>query len=316
MKKWEAAFVAKNNKKFTEVQKTCPLSYNNSKAFSLVELSVVAIVVGMLITGVIKGSGLVRSSRIANARSYTAKSIVPEIKNLVAWYETSMIDSFDKGDVVDETQISKWYDINPSSNVGSNKQNILEKTAGSGVIYTINGINDIPSLAFSAGEKISLSDFFQGASVQNTILIVFRPYSSPSSTLQVITDSGSSGSNSSIGIKNNAVNLNAGTSSDTQTSTYPASLEVDNDYVLCVYFNGASSQVFLNDATNRIGDSAISAGDNALKGLTIGSYQNGSSPFSGLISEVIIYNTVLTLQERKDVMNYLAKKYKISVNGI
>lgn len=286
------------------------------KAFSLIELSIVVIIVAMLITGIIKGSGLVRSSRIANARSYTAKSVVPEIKNLVAWYETSMIDSFDKRDAVDEAQISNWYDISPSSNVGSNKRNTLTRTAGSGVVYNASGINDIPSILFSGGEKISLDNFFQGGSVQNTIFIVFRPSSSPSASLQVLTDSGSSGSTSSVGIKNNSINLNAGSSSDTGTSTNSASLEVDTDYVLCVYFNGTSSQAFLNDASNRIGDSTISSGDNELRGLTIGSYQSSSSPFSGFISEVIVYNTVLTLQERKDVMSYLGKKYKISVSGI
>jgi hypothetical protein len=31
---------------------------------------------------------------------------------------------------------------------------------------------------------------------------------------------------------------------------------------------------------------------------------------------VIVYNRTLNLQERKDVMSYLSRKYKISVTGV
>jgi len=286
------------------------------KAFSLVEMAIVVIIISILITGIIKGSGLIRSSRLTNARSYTVKSVVPEAKGLVAWYETSMIDSFSSADAVDEAEISSWFDLNPASNIGLTKKNTLTKTASAGVKYTINGINDIPSVVFSGGESISLSGFFQGSSVQNTILIVFRPTTSPSSSAQILVDSHSSGSNSSIGIKNDAISANAGLSIDTATSSNPASLAVDTDYVLCAYMNGSSSQFYLNDATNRVGDSLINIGVNPLTGLTIGAGRTGSSPFTGMISEVIIYNSVLELQSRKDIMAYLGKKYKISVSGI
>jgi hypothetical protein len=57
-------------------------------------------------------------------------------------------------------------------------------------------------------------------------------------------------------------------------------------------------------------------GISTMDGLTIGTDRVGSYPFTGLVSEVIIYNRPLETQERKDVMNYLSQKYGIAVNGI
>ncbi len=289
--------------------------FNTRKAFTLVEMSIVVIIVAILITGILKGSSLIRASRIANARSYTAKSVVPEISGLIAWYETSMIDSIDKSEAVDGYNISKWYDNNPSSNIALSKKNTLIKSSSSNLTYVVNGINSIPSLSFVNSGTISLTKFFQGDSVQNTIFIVFRPTIEPSSSAQFLIDSSSSGSASAIGFKNDRISVNAQLSIDTATSTNPAYFQSDSNYVLCAYLNGSSSQFFLNDASSKVGGSFINSGSNPLTGITIGATKNGSSSFTGYISEVIIYNKVLGEQERKDVMNYLSKKYRISVSG-
>ncbi len=286
------------------------------KAFSLVEMSIVVIIISMLITGIIKGSGLVRSSRLATARSYTSKSTIPESGSLVAWYETSMSDSFSKNESVDGKNITLWFDLSPSSNVGLNKKNTLTKTADNGVKYSIDGINNLPSISFNGTSNFSLSSFFQGSSNQNTILIVFKPTGIVNSTTQVLLDSHNSGTNSSLGIRNNSININAGLSINTATSVNPAIIETETSYILCAYLNGSSSQFYLNDASNKIGDSLINIGNNPLKGLTVGTNKIGSSSFTGMISEIIIYNSVLELQARKDIMSYLSKKYKINVSGI
>ena len=73
---------------------------------------------------------------------------------------------------------------------------------------------------------------------------------------------------------------------------------------------------YVNDAENISGATAANSGSNSLNGITIGNNKNNNAGFGGLISEIIIYNRPLKLNERKDVMRYLAKKYKINVNGI
>ncbi len=289
------------------------------KAYSLLELSIVTIIIGVLISGVMSGVGMIRASRTTNARLFTTKSVVPEISGLVAWYEAASKDSFNGAEANDATALTSWYDLNPGSNsniYGATKKNQLS-SASSGVTFISNGINGTPSVKFSGETNAnfilklsgSASNFYQGSSLQNTVFLVFRPLTAPSSTAQIILDSISSGSTTTIGIKDSALNLNAGTGSDISTS-----FSAGNDYVVAAYFNGSSSQAFVNEATTAAGTASINT--NQITGLTIGTNKSGTSGFNGLISEIVVYNRPLKLQERKDVMNYLSKKYKISVTGL
>ena len=144
--------------------------------------------------------------------------------------------------------------------------------------------------------------------------MVFKPLGTVSNS--VLLDSSSSNSNAVLGIKATAVSFNVGSAVDTATGVNPASFSAGNSYILAAYFNGSDSQAFVNNATTSAGAATVSAGTNQLGGLTIGTKKDGASGFDGLISEIIIYNRPLKLQERKDVMKYLSKKYQILVTGI
>ena len=285
------------------------------KAFTLTELSIVVLIISVLITGITQGSGIIKSTRLVNARSTTSRSPAPEISGLIAWYEPTLKSSFKDSESIEASQTTEWRDNSPGSIIST--KNKLTRSAGSAVTYKENGINNLPTLLFSGADSanIALTNFYQGSSTQNTVFIVFRPLFATSSTAKILLDSSSSNSTSSIGIKSTAVNLNATNSVDTST-TNPANFANGNNYVVAVYFNNTSSQVFVNSAVTRAGDAAISPGSNPLGGLTIGTDKSGTNGFNGYISEIIIYNRPLKLQERKDVMSYLSKKYKISVTGL
>lgn len=286
------------------------------KAFTLTELSIVVLIIGVLITGITQGAGMIKAARLANARSITSRSPALEISGLIAWYEPTLKSSFKDSESIDASQTTEWHDNSPGSIILT--KNKLSRSAGSDVIYKESGINNLPTLLFSGASSanISLANFYQGSSVQNTVFIVFRPLFATSSTAKILFDSSSSNSTSSIGIKSTSVNLNAGTSVDTATATNSASFANGNDYLVAAYFNSSSSQVFVNNATTSAGSGTINPNTNQLGGLTIGTDKSGTNGFNGYISEVIIYNRPLKLQERKDVMSYLSKKYKISVTGL
>ncbi len=292
-------------------------------AFSMVELSVVLIVIGILASGIISASSLIKTSKLTTARSLTAKSTVPSIDGLVAWYETSAIDSLKTSESYNNAQISTWYDISPSSI--TLKKNTLTKTASSALTYTNKGINDFASLKFSGtgtnssndtNGKIALSSFYQGASARNTIFIVCRPSILSSSYSNIFIDSGNVSNISATGIAAaNSVYFNLGSTSNTSTGANPAGFELEKNYILAIYFNGSSSKAFVNNTKNMAGGATTNPGTNFLTGLTIGSDRNGGYSFNGLISEVIIYNRPLQNKERTDVFKYLSNKYKIPVLG-
>lgn len=297
-------------------------------AFTILELSIVLIIIGIITVGILKGTGLISSSKISLARSLTAKSVVSQIDGLVVWYETSSRDSFLESESVNGGVITNWYDISPSS-LPQKKNTLTAKTGA--VKYITQGINNIPSLQFSGQSdssvtNLQLSSFYQGSTSQNTIFIVFQQMTRNyiSSYDRWIIDSHSSASTSSIGYSDvsgvDDFRINAG-SATAYTSSTNAPIFADNKaYIAAIYYDGAYSKAYLNDITKMVGDGYLSPnpGSNYLSGLTVGSLKSdvSESRFVGLISEIIIYNRFLKEIERNDIFRYLAKKYNMNVVGI
>ena len=68
----------------------------HKKAFSLVELSMVILIIGILIAGVSQGIDLYQDMRLATARSLTQNSRVNRIEDLTMWFEATSEKSFEK----------------------------------------------------------------------------------------------------------------------------------------------------------------------------------------------------------------------------
>ena len=285
----------------------------NNSAFSLVELSIVILIIGILITGATQGYHLIRSAQISNAKGITAKSPIPQTQGLLAWYETSSKESIDQSQIKEGGQITKWQDISPSSIINGN--NKLTTTASANIAYAKSAINKIPSIKFTGASKLSLANFTQGNSAQATIFLVIKINYLPDTTnYKTIFDGNSA--DFSFSIKSDAVQLNSGSSA--ASTSVASSFVVFKEYAIAIYFNGSNSKVFVNNTDSPIGGSILnlSAGSNQLTGMTLGTNRSGTNGFNGFISEVAVFNRVIKSNERKEIFNYLAKKYKISITGI
>ena len=71
------------------------MKIKNKTAFSLIELSIVILIVGILVAGVVQTSRLVTRMRILNAQTVTRSSEIHLIKGLSVWIETVSEKSFD-----------------------------------------------------------------------------------------------------------------------------------------------------------------------------------------------------------------------------
>ena len=281
-------------------------------AFSLLELSVSLVVVSLLMAMVSQGIKIIASSSLTTARSLTSKSPVPNISGLIAWYETSSVDSFKTNEAFDGKQISAWYDISPNSIPA--KKNTLMRTTSAAITYEAEGINKLPSIYFntvSGTPTLSLSSFYQGRSAQTTVFVVSQP-TTVSGLTGVLFDSSSQDSNMTLGALfstyaqicgGNCVNI-----SQTITANSP--------YISAFYLNSTNSKIYLNNASTIIGGAVVNAGTNSMNGFCVGMDRGGNWGIRGLISEVIVFNRPLMDRERKDVMGYLSKKYGILVTGL
>lgn len=280
-------------------------------AFSLIELSIVLLVIGILMVGVSQGYNIVRSAQISNARSITAKSPILQIQGLLAWYETSWKESLIQSELKDGNNISAWKDISPNSIL--NGYNQLTTTPSTNITYTQSSINKIPAIKFTGSSKLSLGTFTQGASSQATVFLVVKLNYVPDTTnYKTIFDGNSA--DFSFSIKSDGVQLNTGTAVAT---TYASGFSNSGEYVVAIYFNGSNSKVFINNTNSMISSSDIASSTaNQLTGITLGATRLGSLGFAGYISEVAIFNRVIKAGERKEIFNYFSKKYKIDITGV
>ena len=88
---------------------------NSNKAFSLIELSIVILIIGILVAGVTSSSRLITRMKLITAQNLTRNSPISSIKDLSVWWETSLDESFDNAEESDDSLISGWLDINPQS---------------------------------------------------------------------------------------------------------------------------------------------------------------------------------------------------------
>ena len=278
------------------------------RAFSLIELSIVVLIIAVIMSVVAGSIKMVTSARLTNARALTLESPVPKIPGLVAWYETSRLESFEPSETTDGAQISTWHDVSPGSI--TKKYNSLTKINQSDVItYKLDGIGKLPSVYFVGNGNLNLNRFYQGNTTQNTIFVVAKPLSTnPGAVID-----------SACGFGISRITLSGGTSVQVllqgmMLASFPNSLSGPTDRVIVNYFNNDKSRIYLNNAATPATNNS-SIGSIGLNGLQVGG-DCINTYFNGLISEVIIYNRPLSSQERRGVLSYINQKYEIKITGI
>jgi Tfp pilus assembly protein PilE len=139
----------------------------HKKAFSLVELSVILLIISVVLLGVVKGNYLLSKSRLSNAQTLTQNSGILDIPDLVLWLETSLESSFVKSEAQDATNISTWYN---NQNI-SPKNNASQSTLANQPKFYENVFNNaIPAVRFDGN-----NDFlnFDGSKLSNTNYTIF-----------------------------------------------------------------------------------------------------------------------------------------------
>ena len=115
---------------------------HSPKAFTLIELSAVIAIIGILIAGVMGATGLVKKSKIAAAQSLTKASPIAGITDNALWLESSAESSFKDTETSTGDAVTTWYDQKNAVN----KSSVV--AVGTGPTYS-NTINYIHAVKFS-----------------------------------------------------------------------------------------------------------------------------------------------------------------------
>lgn len=294
---------------------------NGLFAFSLIELSIVVLIIGILIAGVTQGSRLVRQSRIKTAQNLTSGSPVSSIPNLALWLEPvmdgSIISVANSSNPEDNDLVSAWNDINPQT---QNKINLTQATTANQPRYVANGINQLPTLSFNGSSSylfnavagpLSLGD------VTYTVIAVVQTRDSGAGGWQHITSQGSCNSTGALADINLKPTLNVGPSFSSCGVNYQPNSYIQNkSYIIIVTVNNTSLQFYSNSIAGTAGTlPGVNLGPDAINAY-VGTRNNTGGPefFNGYISEVIFYDRILKKSEVSSINSYLSTKYAITLN--
>ncbi len=300
------------------------MAKNKKKAFSLIELSIVLIIVGVIISAALASGFIITKFKISAAQSLTKNSAVAKIDNLVLWLESTLEESFSPYEAQETSSgISVWYDLQRSS---ATKHNATSSSSSKNANYYTNCINGLPCARFngtSSEMDIDLSDL---ANNDYTIFLIEQKRSSQIGL--IIGKNSASSSNTSIEIGYDSLGnglyaqgsssnfYNFGTSPIIEASSKPVArlhtfinpYQKNGVIQPYHYLNGSQASSVLTS----IGSPNFS-NLTAFNSATIGSgyFNSTKRRFNGDIGEIIIYNRALKAEERKSVEDYLLKKWHI-----
>jgi type II secretory pathway pseudopilin PulG len=299
-----------------------------SRAFSLVELSIIILIVGIVIAGVTEGSRLLKQMRLSTARNLTASSDIRSIENMILWLDATSETSLttDSSALVtakntDET-IYNWDDQNPQV-LTSVKPRFSQSGASSiRPVYKEIGINNIPTLYFDASSNAMSGDvlYKSFSSTLNpetfTLFVVTRPMENTTANNAFIIENATTTTGFSFKLVTSGETLTIvgydGTT--TSVSSNDAAVNYNAPYISTISTNGTVQTIYRN-GTAQDSDSIVEVPNTSSANFLIGcaSTAGNANCFDGYISEIIMFDRVLSTEERNSVTKYLGKKYAILV---
>jgi len=290
------------------------------RAFSLIELSIVILIIGILIAGVTQGSRLVAQMRLTTARTQTQSSPIASIRDVAIWLESTASSSFDDSTTEDGSGIATWYDINP---LATTKTNATQATGSKQAKYTVNSINGLPAVKFDGTDD----DFSLGALSPGNNVSLFLVIKPTTAHVEGLLDSAPTlpypfrnycesgcASDGQFSLWNNpspgsAPAVDLGLSALTQAIIYIQTYfnaSASPAKILTYYRNGTLISTATDTDTNDI----------AWTSPRMGSINNTTVLYDGFIGEMVIFSRTLKAEERNSITKYLGKKWGIKTPGL
>ena len=127
--------------------------FRRGKGFSIVEMSIVLLIIGILTAGISRGIDLYADFKIQTAQKLTINSPVSRIEGLALWLETTLEKSF-QTKMVNNSEVPQWNNISPFD---LDVKNAFSYSTNPQPTYLENHINGLPAIQF---KKISTNCMF------------------------------------------------------------------------------------------------------------------------------------------------------------
>ena len=284
------------------------LKSEKKKAFSLLELSIVIVIIGVLLIGVIGSKHLIKKARINAAQAITRSSPISAVKGNKLWIESSLDDSSFGNGLTTGDFITSWEDN--SSNNG-----LSISFAGSGPTYSnsINGVQAVKFGSLSATNHLVIDnpDFLNGTNY--TIFFVEKRMATNGSAGNYLL-----GSDGSFALGYETTSSIIQTHGEAASYENQASIESVTAYsnkprmISYTHSSTDGNKIYIN-GTLANEDSSDEAKSH-LSGFSITNTLKIGNNYNGEIGEFAIFDRDIKNSERKAIEDYLSDKWNIPNN--
>jgi len=131
--------------------------HQKRRAFSLIELSIVIIIIGLIIAGITGAKSLINQSKLSAARMLTQSSAALGSEDMVLWFDASSKESYIDGEgIIDGSDISTLKDTNPHVAEGD-RNDATQTVAADKPHYIKDAFNGLPAIRGDIGSNIHMS---------------------------------------------------------------------------------------------------------------------------------------------------------------
>ncbi len=279
-----------------------------NKAYTLIEISVIILILGILISGVSTGLDLYLDYKIIVAKNLTQNSRVNRIDDLVLWLESSQKTSFLPDNIKNGDRITKWKNISP--NLSPENQRLNDANPSSlGPKFSESVVNSLPSLDFNNSENNNLwvRSGFDGNGKNSSIYLVLKTKPNWTNVNQprLLERSYNYSIASMWSLRTNVFVHNSSLGVHGYFGTYTID---PNSLVLYELIINRGDKIYFNiygdfKFTGQKNDNFD--GPYYQLGLSISSYVDA------FYSEIIVFDRAINVSERQSVRDYLTQKWGI-----
>lgn len=274
------------------------------RAFSLIEVSAVILIIGIVIAGLFTGGLIVSKSRLAAAESLAKSSPIRSIKENILWLETSLSGSISDTEANSGTAVTSWND----QSISTNKPSVV--AVGTGATYS-NTINSVHAIKFtgSSSNYLQISDASFLNNTDYTIMVLEKRQSNSGNNFFIgESPNGTANQNLALGYDSDSsvIHSQGSDSYNAGVSTYSESADRPRLFMFthsakngnATYINGVLAAQDDTKTTHLKNISTLAIG----KGYT------------GEIGEIAIFTKALNTSERQVIEDYGGKKWTRSIN--
>jgi prepilin-type N-terminal cleavage/methylation domain-containing protein len=281
------------------------------KAFSLIEISIAIIIIGILIGGITQAIEMFSEASLKGARNLSKSSRISRIDDLSLWLDATSDKAFDT-EKDDKSTISMWKDTNPRSTYPI----VGNPVSANLPTYILSAINGLPTASFKKTSSNCMtipSQSIVNNSEDFTLYLIFSPTSLDDGIILEKNNATATAFPFSLELNGGYYKFSIKDSTTTLSVLGAKKANINKPNLIRLSrTKGSQIEISINGVSSNKSDTLTSSTLNTAE-LAIGC-RNGATPanfINGNIGEIAFFDRNLNDKVKSEIEEYFYKKWKM-----